>query len=60
MSRIGEPQFEYERLCRVFGLAALRRANVNSPNVLKFLESCLALVEERISVSMSNPSDLTF
>lgn len=46
---IGKTEFEFERLCSIFGLSAVRRASIKNLYLLKNLESYLALVEEDIN-----------
>lgn len=51
MCNVGKPQFEFERLCSIFGLAAVRKASiVNLPSLLA-LEGFLRLLDNEVTRS---------
>lgn len=46
MSCLGKPEFEFERLCSVFGIASIRRAMSVFPKKLRYLEDSLAFIDK--------------
>lgn len=60
MSNIGKTQFEFERLCSIFGVSSVRRASIHNFYMLKNLESYLALVEQDIQQRLDRSVESPF
>lgn len=51
MSNVGKPDFEFERLCSIFGLAAVRKASLLNLPSLMALEGFLRLLDNEVTRS---------